>query len=105
MTKIKIPHVFILLTTIILIFSILSYIIPSGKYNTQEIKLEGGNERTVLVPGTYHKLHKDISWRGFFIQEKNSENGVTPVSLMGFLSAIPLGMEKAAGIIFFIAIQ
>ena len=104
MKKIKIPHVFILLTTIILIFSLLSYIIPSGEYNTETVKLSGGSEKTVLVPGTYHKLNKDISLKGLFVQEPNSKNGVTPVSLMGFLSSIPYGMEKAAGIIFFIFI-
>ena len=102
MFKLKIPHVFILLTFIILVFSILSYIIPSGKFQTEKVKLSGGSSRTVLVPGTYKKIKKDITLEGLIIQKPNTKDSVTPVSLMGFLSSIPLGMNKAAQIIFFI---
>ena len=104
MSKLKIPHVFILLTVIIFVFSLLSYIIPSGKYETKELELSEGYKRTVLVPGTYHKLKKDVSLQGLFIQMPNTKTEVTPISLMGFLSSIPYGMQKAADIIFFIFI-
>ncbi|MCF7889048.1 MAG: AbgT family transporter [Victivallales bacterium] len=102
MVNLKIPHVFVLLTAIIFVFSLLSYVIPSGKFETKKEKLADGVTRAVLVPGTYHKLKKNISFKGLIIQQPNTKDGVTPTSLIGFLSAIPKGMKKAASIIFFI---
>jgi len=55
------------------------------------------------VPGTYKELPKHISPKGIIIGEE-VEGEASPVSIFGFLSAIPRGMEEAADIIFFIFI-
>lgn len=100
--NIKIPHVFILLIGVILFCSIVTYIIPSGSYQ-REKKTFAGLTRTVVIPGTYEKQSKHISFKGVVIGEE-VEKKATPVSFLGFLSAIPRGMEEAADIIFFIFI-
>jgi uncharacterized ion transporter superfamily protein YfcC len=100
--KIKLPHVFVLLTGVILVCSVFTYIIPSGEYE-RETKKIGTLTRTVVKPGTYQQMEKHISAESIIIGEE-SEGKATPVSFFGFLSSIPRGMEAAADIIFFIFI-
>ena len=100
--RIKIPHVFVLLTGVVFICSILTYIITSGNYQ-RETKKIGTLTRTVVVPGTYEEVPKHYSVKGVIIGEE-VDGTASPVSMFGFLSAIPRGMEEAADIIFFIFI-
>ncbi len=100
--RIKIPHVFVLLTGVILLCSLLTYFIPSGSFQ-RKTKTVGELERTVVIPGTYEKLPKHISLQGLLFGDE-AEGKASPVSLEGFLSAIPRGMEETADIIFFIFI-
>ena len=99
------PHVFTLLTAIILLASLLTHVVPSGKYERQR-KIIDGRERTLVVPDTYEQIPKRRSLRGMLIggEEVADEELSDPVSLHGFLTAIPRGMEKSADIIFFIFI-
>jgi len=76
-----VPHVYIILLSLILICSVLSYVIPAGQYDMMDA---GGRE--VVNADTYHIIES------------------TPVSLMQFLSAVPRGMTESAQIIFFIFI-
>ena len=98
--QIKLPHVFVLLTAVVFICSVLSYIIPSGMFE-RETKQIGAVKRTLVIPGTYSELPKQYSVKGTILGEE-VEGKATPVSIVGFLSAIPRGMEEAADIIFFI---
>lgn len=100
--KLQIPHVFVLLTTVVFISSVASYFVPSGKYQRQT-KQVGSIQRTLVMPGTYETLDKSYSVKGAILGEEIKDKA-TPVSLFGFLSAIPRGMENAADIIFFIFI-
>lgn len=100
--KLKIPHVFVLLTGVILVCSVFSYFIPSGSYERQTKQI-GSLNRTVVIPGTYKEIPKEISLEGIVFGIESESNAV-PVSFFGFLSSIPRGMESAAGIIFFIFI-
>jgi len=100
--RIKIPHVFALLTGVVFVCSIFTYFITSGVYE-RETKKVGTLTRNVVVPGTYKEMPKHISPQGVIMGEE-VEGEASPVSLFGFLSAIPRGMEKAADIIFFIFI-
>ena len=100
--RLKVPHVFTLLTFVILVCSLFTYIIPSGTYQRAEVETEVG-PRTVVVPGTFEQLPKHFSLKGFILGD-DVERKATPVSLMDFLTAIPRGMESAADIIFFIFI-
>jgi len=101
-TRFKIPHVFVLLIGIIFFCTLLSYIVPSGLYQRETIKLEGSS-RTVLIPDTYHKLPKHISARAIFLGDRKDQEAA-PVSLLQFITAIPRGMEAVSDIIFMIFI-
>lgn len=100
--KVKIPHVFIFLSGIILFCSVLTYIIPSGEY-TRATKQIGKTERTVVVSGTYQKLPKHYSVKGLILGDKQ-EGKATPIGLLGLFTSIPKGMNQAAGLIFFVFI-
>lgn len=100
--KLKVPHVFVLLTGVIFFCCLMTYIVPPGSYE-RETRLVEGTERTLLVPGTYQRVEKHVSLRSVFLGDK-VEGKATPVGLHGFLTAIPRGMEAAADIIFFIFI-
>jgi uncharacterized ion transporter superfamily protein YfcC len=100
--KLKVPHVFVLLTGVTFVCCLLTYVIPSGFYE-RETRLVEGKERTLLVPGTYKHIDKHVSARSVVLGEE-VEGKATPVGLHGFLTAIPRGMEAAADIIFFIFI-
>ena len=100
--RIKIPHVFVLLTGVILVISLLTYIIPSGEYQRTQ-KTVGSLTRTVVIPGTFEKIPKNYSLRGLLFGVE-ADGKASPVSLEGFLSSIPRGMEQTADIIFFIFI-
>lgn len=85
--KFAVPHVYILLLALILIFSLLSYVVPANVYDYHDITIEEtGQVRSVIDPDTYHAVDP------------------TPVSLLQFLTAVPRGMQESAQIIFFIFI-
>jgi uncharacterized ion transporter superfamily protein YfcC len=100
--RVKVPHVFTLLTGVILLCSLLTWVLPAGQYQ-REKRTVGGLERNVVVPGSYEKLPRHLSLRGAVFGDSR-EGHAQPVSLVGFLSAIPRGMEASADIIFFIFI-
>lgn len=79
--KLEFPHVLILLIAVILICTILTYIIPAGTYDYETV-----DDVEMVVPDSYHSVER------------------TPVTLLGFFSAVPEGMMAAAQIIFFIFI-
>ena len=86
--KFNVPHVYILLLALILIFSILSYIIPAGTYDMMTIvdNPETGHEREVVDPDSFRYVES------------------TPVTLLQFLTAVPRGLQEVAQITFFIFI-
>ncbi len=100
--RLKVPHVFALLTGVVLVCSVLTWVVPSGSFE-REARAVGGVERTVVVPGTYQTVPKHLTLRGLLFRDERP-GSASPVSLEGFLSAIPRGMVEAAEIIFFIFI-
>ena len=98
--RIKVPHVFTLLTGVVLFCSVLTYLVPSGNYDRETIQV-GSLERNVIVADSFERVPKSYSTKGLIFGQP-VEGHASPVSLEGFLSAIPRGMEAAADIIFFI---
>lgn len=80
--KRKVPHVYVILLTVVAICTILTYIIPAGQYEM----IEAANGRTVVDPDSFHYI------------ERNS------LGLFDFLKSVPKGMKETASIIFFIFI-
>ncbi len=100
--RIKVPHVFTLLTGVVFACALLTYVVPSGQYQ-RGTKTVRGIQRTVVIPGTYETIPKHISVDGLVFADR-IDGHASPVSVEGFLSAIPRGMIEAADIIFFIFI-
>lgn len=80
--KIKVPHVYVILMTIVAICALLTYIVPAGEY----ARVEGPGGRMIVDPSTFEYIPR------------------TPVNLFGYLSSVPQGMVEVAEIIFFIFI-
>ncbi|WP_237384519.1 YfcC family protein [Sulfidibacter corallicola] len=96
----QVPHVFALILGVILVCSLFTYVIPSGSYEREQVEIKG-TTRNVVVPGSYQEIPKHYSLDGIFL-DKKVDGKAQPTSVHGFLSAVPRGMEKASGIIFFI---
>lgn len=102
LSKFKIPHVFIFLFLIIIFCSILSYLIPSGKFE-REKKIINKVEQNVVVSGSYHEIPKHVSTKGVLIGDPIPEKA-SPNSIFDILMAIPKGLTQSATLIFFIFI-
>jgi uncharacterized ion transporter superfamily protein YfcC len=77
--KFKLPDTLVIMATILLVFSILTWIVPAGEFD-REIR----DGREVIVPDSYHKVDS------------------APQGLMDFLVAPLRGFVKASNIIAFI---
>lgn len=99
--KWKIPHVMALLTMVVAAMSVLSWVVPSGSYDRQTVTV-GGLKKELVVPGSYETLDKVRTLGGVLLPADTADGEAAPVSLLGFLSAIPRGLEQSADIIFFI---
>lgn len=53
--KLKIPHTYTIIFCIILFMTILTWLVPSGVFDTQET----ADGRTVVIPGTYHEVESN----------------------------------------------
>ena len=81
----KIPHTYTIISVVILICAVLSWIIPAGEYS-REVRAVNGTERTVIVDNSFHADdHAPQSWQvyGVFLE----------------------GFEKQAGFIAFLLIN
>ncbi len=90
--RFSVPHVFVLLTIVIFICSIFTWIVPSGSFERQT-KMVEGHERTLLVPGTYKSVDKHISIKGALLGEE-VEGKASPVGFKSFLDFISLVWQK-----------
>ncbi len=100
--KIRVPHVFVLLTGVILVCSLATYVVPSGHYERELIEVSG-LQRNAVIPGTFEMVPKHLSAKGVAVGDP-VDGEASPVSFAQFLSAIPRGMIEAGDIIFFIFI-
>jgi uncharacterized ion transporter superfamily protein YfcC len=73
--RLRVPHVFVLLTGVILLCSLLTYLIPSGEYQ-RETRLIEGAERSRVVPDTYtpkteahHRPRRAVQAVGWWMAE------------------------------------
>lgn len=81
--KFKMPHIYVLLVSIIALCAIASWFLPAGEFD----RMANETGRMVVVPGTYHSVEQ------------------TPVGLFGMIKSIYLGMIDASSVIFFVFIS
>ena len=98
--KFRVPHVFIFLSAIILITSLLTYVIPSGSFE-RSTRTEGKLQQVVVIPGSYQEIPKHYSVEGLLIGTKE-EGKANPISALSLLTAIPRGLTQSGTLIFFI---
>ncbi len=101
--RFRVPHVFTLLTGMVFLASLSTWVVPSGQYERVVMQIDE-HDRTLVVPGTYREIPKAYSLEGALIGEQGEEGAARPVGILGFLTAIPCGLEQSADIIFFIFI-
>lgn len=80
------PDTLIIVAVIVLVMAILTWIIPSGSYDYQDVDING-RTRSVAIDGTYHTIDK---------------SKVTTTTFLGFFGSFYRGCVSAADIIFVI---
>ena len=89
--RVPIPHVMALLTIVVGVMSLLSWVIPSGSYQREKVKV-GALTKNLVVPDSYTPLEKVRTLGGLVITPDTLGDGqAAPVSLVGFLSATSFG--------------
>lgn len=94
--KFELPHIYVLLSAIIIICTILTWILPTGEFLREANK--AGVE--VAVPGTYHLV--DRSPVGFFAMVQSFYKGMVdagPVIFFVFISFSSIGLILETGAI------
>ncbi len=81
--RFKIPHTYVILFSIIIIMSILTYILPAGQYARIEDK---ALDRVIVDPESFHYVEQN------------------PIGVFDLIQSIPKGMGAASEIIFFLFI-
>lgn len=78
--RFKLPDIYIILGTFILVMAALTYVIPAGEYERQLVETAKGVQNLV-VSGTYKEIEPH------------------PAGWLEIITAIPYGFEKASGVI------
>lgn len=102
--SLKLPHVFALLAMVTAFVSVLSWAVPSGSFQREEVQV-GSLTRELVIPGSFSTLEKHRSLSGLVFTGEVPEGAASPVSLQGLLSAIPRGLEDSGDIVFFIFVM
>lgn len=76
----KMPDIYIILGTFILVMALLTYIVPAGQYDRQLVETAHGVQNFV-VAGTYKEVEQH------------------PAGFFEVITAIPYGFERAAGVV------
>lgn len=79
---IRMPHIYVLLTAIIALCTIGTWLLPAGEFE----RAANAAGRMIVVPGTYELIER------------------TPIGLFGMLRSIYAGMIDAASVVFFVFI-
>ena len=93
--KFKLPHVYTIMFLLIVVFAVLTWIVPSGQYQRKTISTAAG-EREVAVAGTYEQVDKSYT---------DSETGETinlGQDIFAVLQAPTKGIQEAADVVAFV---
>jgi len=93
--KFQLPHVYTIVFLLMIVFAVLTWIVPSGAYQTQTIETAAG-EKEVAVAGTYAPMDKT------YTDEKTGEEVDLRCDIMQLLEAPTLGIQAAADVVAFV---
>lgn len=89
----KVPHVYAIIFALMVIFAVLTWIVPSGSYQRQEV-----NGREVTVAGTYEQSEKT------YIDEETGDEVDLRQGAFDVLQAPTRGIQEAIEVVAFILI-
>lgn len=89
----KVPHVYAIIFALMVIFAVLTWIVPSGSYQRQEV-----NGREVTVAGTYEQSEKR------YIDEETGDEVDLRQGVFDVLQAPTRGIQEAIEVVAFILI-
>lgn len=89
----KVPHVYAIVFALMVIFAVLTWIVPSGSYQRQEV-----NGREVTVAGTYEQSEKT------YIDEETGDEVDLRQGVFDVLQAPTRGIQEAIEVVAFILI-
>lgn len=89
----KVPHVYAIIFALMVIFAVLTWIVPSGSYQRQEV-----NGREVTVAGTYEQTEKT------YIDEETGDEVDLRQGVFDVLQAPTRGIQEAIEVVAFILI-
>ena len=89
----KVPHVYAIIFALMVIFAVLTWIVPSGSYQRQEV-----NGREVTVAGTYEQSEKT------YIDEETGDEVDLRQVVFDVLQAPTRGIQEAIEVVAFILI-
>lgn len=89
----KVPHVYAIIFALMVIFAVLTWIVPSGTYQRQEV-----NGREVTVAGTYEQSEKT------YIDEETGDEVDLRQGVFDVLQAPTRGIQEAIEVVAFILI-
>lgn len=89
----KVPHVYAIIFALMVIFAVLTWIVPSGSYQRQEV-----NGREVTVAGTYEQSEKT------YIDEETGDEVDLRQGVFDVLQAPTRGIQEAIEVVAFILI-
>lgn len=89
----KVPHVYAIIFALVVIFAVLTWIVPSGSYQRQEV-----NGREVTVAGTYEQSEKT------YIDEETGDEVDLRQGVFDVLQAPTRGIQEAIEVVAFILI-
>lgn len=89
----KVPHVYAIIFALMVIFAVLTWIVPSGSYQRQEV-----NGREVTVAGTYEQSEKT------YINEETGDEVDLRQGVFDVLQAPTRGIQEAIEVVAFILI-
>lgn len=84
--KREFPHTLIIISTIILLAAVLTYVVPAGQYDRVETVNEDGQTRMLVDPSSYHRIEQQ------------------PVGLLDLFRSIPEGFRQTSWIVTLILI-
>ena len=55
--KVKIPHTFVIICSMILLCGVMTWFVPAGQFDHQQVVVNGSS-RDIIVPGSYHHVEQ-----------------------------------------------
>lgn len=93
--RFRLPHVYTIVFLLMIVFAVLTWIVPSGSYERQTVETAAG-EKEVAVAGTYTSTDK------VYYDEETGEDVDLRTNIQQLLEAPTLGIQAAADVVAFV---